>query len=191
MGIAIFRRLIQNCLILNNIKDLIVNKLKHDLALLLRIDSTGTIPYMLRITTENRRGKLFLTVEGSLAGPRVATLEQCWRELYAATPRPKFCVNLCGVSFIDNAGKVLLKEIHRLGAELLAEGCLNQAIVNEIIGPKQKAEAREAKDKSEENGKGTPIIFYAILFSLLLVPHASFAQAKNSVLPANAPTDTL
>jgi outer membrane protein TolC len=147
---------------------------------------------MLRITTENRRGKLFLTVEGSLAGPRVATLEQCWRELYSATPRPKFCVNLCGVSFIDNAGKVLLKEMHSHGAELLAEGCLNQAIVTEIIGPKQKAEAREAKDKTKEDAaKGTPIIFYAILFSLLLVPHALFAQARNQVLPANAPADVL
>ncbi|HWY07793.1 MAG TPA: hypothetical protein VNY24_13110, partial [Candidatus Acidoferrales bacterium] len=87
---------------------------------------------MLRITTENRRGKLFLSVEGSLSGPRVATLEQCWRELSASTPRPKFCINLCGVSFIDNAGKVLLKEMYRLGAELLAEGCLNQAVVTEI-----------------------------------------------------------
>ena len=147
---------------------------------------------MLRITTENRRGKLFLTVEGSLAGPRVATLEQCWREHFSATPRPKFCVNLCGVSFIDNAGKVLLKEMHRLGAELLAEGCLNQAIVTEIIGPKQKAGARDTKEQSNEEGKkGAPIIFYAILFSLLLMPHPSFAQAKSPALPANAPTDVL
>ena len=168
-----------------------MNKFKYDLAFLLRIDSTGTNPDMLRITTESRRGKLFLTVEGSLAGPRVATLEQCWRELYAATPRPKFCVNLCGVSFIDNAGKVLLKEMHRLGAELLAEGCLNQAIVTEIIGPKEKAESRETKDKSEEGTKGAPIIFYVVLFSLLLVPHLSFAQAKNPALPGNAPSDVL
>src|SRR5215472_12251012 len=178
-------------LISHNIKDLIVNKFKYDLAFLLRTDSTGTNPDMLRITTESRRGKLFLTVEGSLAGPRVATLEQCWRELYAATPRPKFCVNLCGVSFIDNAGKVLLKEMHRLGAELLAEGCLNQAIVTEIIGPKEKAESRETKDKSEEGTKGAPIIFYVVLFSLLLVPHLSFAQAKNPALPGNASSEVL
>src|SRR6516162_3274704 len=146
---------------------------------------------MLRITTESKRGKLLLSVEGSLSGPRVATLEQCWRELYSATPRPKFCVNLCGVSFIDNAGKVLLKEMHRLGAELLAEGCLNQAIVTEIIGPKQKAESREGKDKSDEGANGAPIIFYIILFGLLLVPHLSFAQAKNPALPGNTPAEVL
>src|SRR5579859_8115987 len=144
---------------------------------------------MLRITTENRRGKLFLSVEGSLSGPRVATLEQCWRELSAATPRPKFCINLCGVSFIDNAGKVILKEMYRLGAELLAEGCLNQAIVTEIIGPGRKSETRDPKDK--DPSKGSPFIFYVIFFSLFLIPVLTRAQTKNSALPGNAPTDIL
>src|SRR6266849_1580510 len=146
---------------------------------------------MLRITTENRRGKVFLSVEGSLSGPRVATLEQCWRELSAASPRPRFCINLCGVSFIDNAGKVLLKEMYGLGAELLAEGCLNQAIVTEIIGPGRKTGTREPKDKDNDPSKGSPFIFYVIFFSLLLVPTFAPAQNKNSALPANAPTDTL
>jgi len=145
---------------------------------------------MLRITTENKRGKLFLSVEGSLSGPRVATLEQCWRELSASSPRPKFFINLCGVSFIDNAGKVLLKEMYRQGAELLAEGCLNQAIVSEIIGPGRKTETRDPKDKDSDPSKGSPFIFYVIFFSLLLVPSFTWAQAKGSSLPANAPTDT-
>src|ERR1700675_1951494 len=121
---------------------------------------------MLRITTENKRGKLFLSVEGSLSGPRVATLEQCWRELSAASPRPKFFINLCGVSFIDNAGKVLLKEMYPQGAELLAEGCLNQAIVTEIIGPARKSGTREPKDS--DPSKGPQFIFYEIFFTLLL-----------------------
>jgi len=147
---------------------------------------------MLRITTENKRGKLFLSVEGSLSGPRVATLEQCWRELSAATPRPKFCINLCGVSFIDNAGKVLLKEMYRLGAELLAEGCLNQAVVTEIIGPGRKTDSRGPKDpKDRDPSKGSPFIFYVIFFSLLLVPLFTRAQAQNPALTPNAPTDTL
>ena len=147
---------------------------------------------MLRITTENKRGKLFLSVEGSLSGPRVATLEQCWRELSSATPRPKFCINLCGVSFIDNAGKVLLKEMYRLGAELLTEGCLNQAVVTEIVGPGRKSEARGPKDpKDNDPSKGSPFIFYVIFFSLLLIPSFAGAQTKISALPANAPTDTL
>src|SRR5260370_19425111 len=101
---------------------------------------------MLRITTEKRRGKVFLGVEGKLTGPWVGALEQCWRELHAASPRDKFLVNLCGVSFIDAGGKVLLKEIHRQGGQLLAEGCLNQAIVNEIVASEEKGAQTTAKE---------------------------------------------
>src|SRR5215469_4031776 len=99
---------------------------------------------MLRITTETRRGKTVVSVEGRIAGPSVSILEECWRDLYGASPRQKFSVNLCGVSFIDNAGKVLLKEMHRQGAALLAEGCLNQAIVQEIVESEKHA-PRNAK----------------------------------------------
>ena len=144
---------------------------------------------MLRITTETKRGKLFLSVEGSLSGPRVATLEQCWRELFATSPRPKFCVNLCGVSFIDNAGKVLLKEMHRHGAELLAEGCLNQAIVTEIIAAGEKSTNRDTKEG--DSSKGSSIIFYIIFLSLFLFPAFTTAQTPPSALPANAPDGVL
>ncbi len=61
--------------------------------------------FMLRVTTEKRRGKTVLAVEGRLAGPWVGALEQCWRELHAAAPREKFHIDLCGVSFIDASGK--------------------------------------------------------------------------------------
>jgi outer membrane protein len=152
---------------------------------------------MLRITTETKRGKVILSVEGRLAGQWVAALEQCWRELLAATPRHKFSINLCGVSFIDNAGKVLLREMHGLGGELIAEGCLNQAIVNEIVGTQEKSEAPQKrdkdKDKDSEETKGTTIIFYVALFSLLIFPRAILAQivSKQSPLPAVVPTGAL
>src|ERR1700745_3829982 len=81
---------------------------------------------MLRITTHKKRGKVLLTVEGRLAGESVSTLEQCWRELRASSPNEKCQVDLCGASFIDSAGKTLLKEIHAQGGRLVAAGCLNQ-----------------------------------------------------------------
>src|SRR5437667_11453842 len=111
---------------------------------------------MLRITTEKKRVKTVLSVEGRLAGPLVSTLEQCWRELRAASPQEKFHVDLCGVSFIDAAGKVLLKEIHRQGGALIAEGCLNQAIVQEIV----KSEKGEKRNGHKEGPKGSHIVFY-------------------------------
>ena len=101
-------------------------------------DGRELVLSMFRITTEKKRGKVVLTVEGRLAGQGVSTFEQCWRELRAASPDEKFNVNLCGVSFIDAAGRALLKEIHREGGRLVAEGCLNQAIVKEIVGQRGK-----------------------------------------------------
>jgi len=147
---------------------------------------------MLRITTEKKRGKLVLTVEGRLAGPWVSTLEQSWRDARAGSPTEKVSVNLCGVSFIDPAGKTLLKEIHHQGGHLSAEGCLNQAIIREISKPGSRS---KGDDTGEPQGgpKGTPIVFYAILFGLLLTPALGRAQAarSQSVLPPIAPTGPL
>src|SRR6266446_7845503 len=145
-------------------------------------------PAMLRITTEKKRVKTVLSVEGRLAGPLVSTLEQCWRELRAASPQEKFYVNLCGVSFIDAAGKMLLKEMNRQGGQLVAEGCLNQAIVKEIIG-RQKAEGRS--DEGKDNKKA-PIIFYLMLLGLLLGTSGVRAQDNSDMpTPAQAPNDGL
>jgi len=166
-----------------------VNRIQHCLAFAVHPHGASVRIPMLRITTEIKRGKLFITVEGTLSGPRVATLEQCWRELYATTPRPKFCVNLCGVSYIGDTGRVLLTEMHHQGAELMAEGCLNQAIVDEITGQKKKASERGSKP--DDSSKGTPIIFYVFLFGLFLSPGLVSAQSKKSALPANAPAETL
>src|SRR6266436_1523380 len=154
---------------------------------IMHLQTTSWMESMLRITTEKKRGKTFLTVEGRLAGPWVAALEQCWREFHAASPREKFHVNLCAVSFIDAAGKALLMEIHRQGGQLVAEGCLNQAIVHEIVA-REKASAGD-----KQRRKGSHIIFYVAFFTLLLGPalaHAQWAD-KYGALPVNAPTQVL
>jgi outer membrane protein len=134
---------------------------------------------MLRITTEKKRFKTVLSVEGRLAGTLVATLEQCWKELRAASPQEKFFVDLCGVSFIDAAGKMLLQEMYRQGGQLVADGCLNQAIVKEIIG-RQKAGGRG--DEGKDN-KGTPIIFYVALLGLFFGAGGLKAQETSQEKP--------
>src|SRR5215470_8046974 len=144
---------------------------------------------MLRITTQKKRGKTVLDIEGRLSGPLVGTLEQCWRELRAASPDEKLHLNLCGVSFIDSAGRVLLKEIHRQGGELIAEGCLNQAIVEEIIKSEKATKSHGRKDGQ----KGTHIIFYILLFSLLTGGATAQAQTnpKMQTVPSASPTEVL
>ena len=96
------------------------------------------------------------------------------------------------MSYIDNAGKVLLKEMHGQGGELIAEGCLNQAIVNEIVGPSDKAES--AEKKSEAGRRELPS------FSMSLLSPAGYscgparqtqsqAPPNKSVLAPVSPTD--
>ena len=159
-------------------------------------DVHPTLPIMFRVTTQKKRCKVLLTIEGRLAGDSVGTLEQCWRELRAASPTEKFNVDLCGVSFIDAAGKNLLKEIHRQGGHLVAQGCLNQATVKEIT-----ADAEGHSDRSDRKPKRSHIIFYIAFFSLLLIPAASPAQPqsqsaaqapqKQPVLSAEAPNGVM
>src|SRR5258707_177457 len=144
---------------------------------------------MLRVTTLKKRSKVVLTVEGRLAGDSVSTLEQCWRELRAASPTEKFNVDLCGVSFIDADGKTLLKEIYRQGGRLVAQGCLNQETVKEITG----AAGGRSETDSKKDTKRSHIIFYIAFFSLLLAPTLISAQSQRqqTPLPAQAPTGVM
>src|ERR1700724_4769052 len=102
---------------------------------------------MLRITIEQKPGKISLTVEGKLAGPWVSALDQSWKDLRNSSSGESLSINLCGVSFIDAAGKALLAEIHKQGGKLVAEGCLNQAIVREI--------AAKGGENSEKRPEGS------------------------------------
>jgi len=131
---------------------------------------------MLRITTKKKRNRTVLSVEGRLSGPRVAMLEECWRELRVSAPEEKIHVNLCGVSFIDGAGKVLLKTMYSQGAQLLAEGCLNEEIVKEIVR-QQKVESTERREKRPG------VFFYVLFFGLFLAGKSTWAQQAASGEP--------
>jgi outer membrane protein TolC/ABC-type transporter Mla MlaB component len=140
---------------------------------------------MLRITTEQKRGKLILSVEGRLAGQWVGTLEQCWRELRASSPNGAFSINLCGVSYIDAAGKVLLKEIHRQGGHIVAEGCLNQAVVSDIVGHESADNAGTESGHAPGKKKKSHIIFYLVFLSLLPGSIAVRAQDAGASRPGS------
>ena len=86
---------------------------------------------MLKITTQTNPAETIFEVEGKLAGPWIEELENCWRKATNSDRPVK--VMLCAVTFIDDKGRDLLVEMHRHGAELVAEGCMNKAIVEEII----------------------------------------------------------
>jgi hypothetical protein len=61
-------------------------------------------------------------------------MEQCWQSALASQPKPMLRVDLTGVTFIDDAGKVWLAAMHRQGAEFVAGDCMTKSIVSEITG---------------------------------------------------------
>jgi hypothetical protein len=86
---------------------------------------------MLKITTPIDEGRTVLELEGKLAGPWVEELAACWRQKFI--PHQPATVILKMVTFIDAAGRELLAEIHRQGAELIADGCMTKAIIEDIM----------------------------------------------------------
>ncbi len=91
---------------------------------------------MLKITTRTEAANVVLELEGRLRGPWVQELEGAWKRAVIINRPVK--VILRAVAFIDAAGRTLLGEMHREGAELLAEGCMTKAIVEEITNNSQK-----------------------------------------------------
>ena len=90
---------------------------------------------MLKITTRTDPTGTTFELEGKLAGPWVHELEGCWQEVTNSDRSVR--VLLCAVTFIDDKGRDLLLEMHRHGAELVAEGCMNKAIIDDIVRGKR------------------------------------------------------
>ena len=86
---------------------------------------------MLKITTQASPAETVFDLEGKLVSPWTEELENCWRKA-RSSDRP-VRVMLCAVTFIDDKGRDLLVKMYRQGAELVAEGCMNTAIVEEIV----------------------------------------------------------
>jgi hypothetical protein len=95
---------------------------------------------MLKITMQSEAGVLFFQLEGKLAGPWVKELERCWRSAADTQQSYPVRVDLSAVTFIDADGKALLGQMYREGAELVALGCLNKCIVEEIMQSTEKKE---------------------------------------------------
>jgi hypothetical protein len=110
---------------------------------------------MLRITVHDNLNVLTLQLEGTLAGPWVRVLEECWQSTLADRSVRSRLLDLTGVTFIDAAGQVCLARLFRQGAEFLAADCLTKDIVAEITrlplpdGERSKAEARCEQSRSK------------------------------------------
>jgi hypothetical protein len=87
---------------------------------------------VIRINRVRQPSTTRLIVAGTLCGDWVAELERCWIESKAASLDEQIRVELAEVSYIDDRGKRLLKQMFREGVELRAKGVMTRGIVEEI-----------------------------------------------------------
>jgi anti-anti-sigma regulatory factor len=87
---------------------------------------------MLKITTHKDTYSTTFQLEGRLAGPWVGELKRCWTSAANKPENHSVFLDLSGVTYVDAAGKDLLKTLHRDGATLIASGCLMSCLVGEI-----------------------------------------------------------
>jgi anti-anti-sigma regulatory factor len=88
---------------------------------------------MLRITVHDKPQTLTFQLEGKLLGPSLRELEECWKSTLAEPHKPNLCIDLAGVTFIDDAGKACLVAMHRQGAEFIATDCVTKDLVRGIL----------------------------------------------------------
>src|SRR6267378_235878 len=83
-----------------------INRFLHRMAMLLHLQPTTGTEHMLRITTEKKRGKIFLGVEGRLAGPTLAHAQGGHKEGALSGNRPTEALRLT----LDQAVGLALKQ---------------------------------------------------------------------------------
>ena len=88
---------------------------------------------MLRITSRtDGDGLTVVVLEGRLAGAWAHELARCWATLASTHDTGAISVALDAVTFIDTAGKSVLRTMHESGATLTACGPMTRAILEEI-----------------------------------------------------------
>jgi outer membrane protein TolC len=89
---------------------------------------------MLKITLHDTPEGLRFQLEGALVGPWVNELEQCWRTAASIRGERDVQLDLREVTFIDDAGKELLRRLRNDGVQFVARGAMTSAIVKEVQG---------------------------------------------------------
>ena len=88
---------------------------------------------MLRITISEQAAKVMLKLEGRIVGPWTAELARTWQSLRPSLAGKKLAVDLCGVSYIDLAGRGVLAEIYRkTQAEFKTDTPLTEYFAREV-----------------------------------------------------------
>ena len=106
---------------------------------------------MIRITQIGNGSKGHLLVEGSLSDGWVDALEASWLEAQSQVNGKRLCIDLSGVTFVDDKGRELLSKMIRDGAEIRAVGIMTRTVVEELT-----THLREERTNDSRHHEGEP-----------------------------------
>ncbi len=87
---------------------------------------------MLKISINDEKAVATLKIEGKLVGPWAMELGRTWQDLWNSARRMPLQVDIRGVTFADQKGTHILREIVReTGAEILSDSPLTQYFANQ------------------------------------------------------------
>lgn len=110
---------------------------------------------MLKITIRTEGEEFRLKLEGDLAGTWVADLEECWRATRGSSDGKPACLDLTGVTRVDDAGRYLLALICGTGARTVATG-VEMTDLLDSIGRDWPARALAAPERAATPAPGPP-----------------------------------
>jgi anti-anti-sigma regulatory factor len=90
---------------------------------------------MLRISVHDTPECVTFQLEGSLAGPWVRELEDCWHRTLGGKPTRAVRIDLSGVTFVDTAGKEFLAGKHGAAVVMVATNCWMKGVIAAITRP--------------------------------------------------------
>jgi anti-anti-sigma regulatory factor len=93
---------------------------------------------MLRISIKTNDLSTTVTLEGRVVGAWVDELSASWRRLLESASRP-IRIDLDGVTFVDAAGKAVLRGMHADGAVLTANTIMMQALVDDVVASRDRS----------------------------------------------------
>lgn len=102
----------------------------------------GGISAMIRISQIHEGSKSHLFIEGTLSGDWVVALEESWLEAQRLSSGEPMCIDLSGVTYIDDKGRELLARMAKDGVELRATGVMTRGIIEEIAASGALSEAQ-------------------------------------------------
>jgi ABC-type transporter Mla MlaB component len=95
---------------------------------------------VLKISVQDASDSVTVQLAGKIAGPWTAELERTWHKLAKSLDSKKLCLDLCDVTYVDEAGRKLLREIYsKTGAEIRGNSPLTKYFVEEAMRKSSKS----------------------------------------------------